>query len=363
VLQSRIAELSGDFDGATIRLTKTLTDNSLSIESRSQVHLALAKLYTRLKKLPDADREFINAIRDDPQNVVPRINYAEHLLYARGDTKSVSAATDEANKITVTTEAKRLASLSEYLGWAREYLGGHASTDIKRILQISFVAPEEAFILGAQFASLSEIVIAMLKAAVIQNLESRDAFGNTALIAASAGNNADIVRLLVANRANVNVPNRDGERALSLAIINGNRDSARLLLNSGAEVNYVDSDNRSPLSVAVTQRDAMMVNELLRRKAKVSTKGMWSAGDLLVMATINDDLETMKSLLDSGIKVDALDQFGKTALISAAYWGRSSVARLLLERGADARLAIGIAKESRNPEMIKMLEDAVKRLI
>ena len=46
------------------------------------------------------------------------------------------------------------------------------------------------------------------------------------------------------------------------------------------------------------------------------------------------DVERLRSLLDGGADIDALDRYGQTGLMQAAVRGRAEVAELLIERGA-----------------------------
>ena len=46
------------------------------------------------------------------------------------------------------------------------------------------------------------------------------------------------------------------------------------------------------------------------------------------------DVERLRSMLDEGADIDALDRYGQTGLMQAAVRGRAEVAELLIERGA-----------------------------
>lgn len=358
ILQSWIAELRGDRDGARRWLTDALALNPDDMHAKAAVHLALAAFHTRSQELSETDREFRKAIKATPGSAGPYVRRAEFLLRMRGDAGAALEAAANANSVAVTPEAKRLASMAEYLLWAREYLRGGGKRDIKRIVQLSFVEPEEAFVGSARHATLSEICEAMLKAGIVRSTEVRDGDGNTALIAAGAGRNSRIARILLSLGANANAKNHNGERALSFFIRNGDRETAMMLLEAGVEIGYVDYDGSSPLSLAVQSRDAVIVAELLRRKAGASMSGGWSDGDLLAAAATTDDVATAAALLDSGVKVEARDRHGRPPIVTAVFWGSKAVVKLFLERGASPDPAMGVAHEAGNAEILEMLRMA-----
>ena len=63
------------------------------------------------------------------------------------------------------------------------------------------------------------------------------------------------------------------------------------------------------------------------------------AGAALRAAASRGELETVRSLLASGVDVDAANEYGATPLIVASIRGRADVVRVLLEAGADPERA------------------------
>lgn len=360
VLQSRIAETVGDHSAAVSHLRAAIDFPGLRKPKSSRLRLELAELLTRRGLLNEADKELLAAIQESPGNLLVRLRRAEWLLYRRGDAPAALRVINEANAIGPTLASRRVKSLADYLGVSRDYLGGKPVAVLQQSIQTAFISPEEAFILAAQHKTLSPICEALLKSGSMRNLEARDSDGATALIGAAGGNNVAVVRLLLERKANLNTRTSGGLRALSMAILTGNREAFRLLLEAGAEVNYTDEDGRTPLLLAVQRRDAAMVIDLLKKRAKPLPGNQWTAGDLLAVTAVLDDADTTKALLDSGISASVRNKAGTPVIVEAIYWRSKGVIRLLMERGADSRTAAEAAKSTGDPDMVEFVRKLVR---
>jgi hypothetical protein len=84
--------------------------------------------------------------------------------------------------------------------------------------------------------------------------------------------------------------------------------------------------------------DEPIVRLLIERGANVNAKSVRGRTPLLMAASANGTTGVVKLLLAKGADVNAADGIGLTPLIAAAAVGNSAAARLLLERGADARV-------------------------
>lgn len=363
VLQSMVAELRGNAGEAKRTLSEILAEPNLKPQTRARLHLALAAHFVRSKRLDNAESEFERATVATPQSVTPFVRRAEFLMYVRGDARRAKAAADQANALNITWAAKRVASLSDYMIWSQDYLAGRPWDRINRIAQTSFVPPEEALILGARHIPLSGICESLLRAGVVREVDIRDGEGNTALIAAGRAGNVKIARHLLARRANINAQNNMADRALSLALRGGARELAMVLLSAGAEIDFMNNHGNTPLALAVQQRDTAMVIELLRRKAKIPSRGPWMGGDLLSAAILNDDIGTLRALLDGGVKVDALDKNDRTALVTAVTSNNKGAIQLLLARGANPDLVLDIARSMGIPDVLKLITAAKRQAI
>src|SRR6266849_5857877 len=87
------------------------------------------------------------------------------------------------------------------------------------------------------------------------NINATDGDGNAALMVAEActtrPGRPELVELLIANGAAVNLQARNGRTALMYAAKNGDTQAVKALLKSGASVNIADNEGQTALMEAV----------------------------------------------------------------------------------------------------------------
>jgi ankyrin repeat protein len=196
--------------------------------------------------------------------------------------------------------------------------------------------------------------------------------GQTALIIASTMGNTDIVAELLDNGADPNVADGNTFTALHAAV----RDSdygadhasrvaaaatVKVLLAHGANpnarinqkkqtvraLNEVSFQGATPLALAAEVNSLDAIKELVKAGAdpNISTEqgttplmlAVGAGTDVQRMRSVEERslaLETAKFLLDLGVDVNAVGQFGWTALHCATYQGLDDVIELLVGRGA-----------------------------
>jgi len=215
--------------------------------------------------------------------------------------------------------------------------------------------------------------------------------GQTALMWAAADHHSAVVKLLLDRGADwkvrsfdreTKVPRlsaassispiaRGGFTALSFAAREGDIESATAMLDAGVDINYGDVDNTSALVVSIMNKQYTFAKFLIDRGADVNLAGGYGRTALYAITDMrNEDysalpnrktedplptLDIVSALLARGANVnlaltanlpgrsgmDAGDTTlgaGTTPLMRAARAGDTAVARLLLAKGADAKL-------------------------
>ncbi len=77
------------------------------------------------------------------------------------------------------------------------------------------------------------------------DINKADNEGNTPLILAASGRNAQVIEALLPKVKNINVVNEKGESALTRAIAGGSSEIASLLLKNGADIKVTDKDGNN----------------------------------------------------------------------------------------------------------------------
>ena len=151
---------------------------------------------------------------------------------------------------------------------------------------------------------------------------------------------ADVARVLIAAGADLNITEPDGANALILATINGHYDLAILLLDAGADPNVADHFGRAVLYAAVDMNTLEPSN---RPEPKVTPRA--TALDVAKAALVrgaNSNRPLERSVPGRSPASQGGDPYlkeGSTAFMRAAKTADLEAMRMLLEHGADARVA------------------------
>jgi ankyrin repeat protein len=151
----------------------------------------------------------------------------------------------------------------------------------------------------------------------------------------------ECAKILLEAKAHINAVDPDGITSTLLAIINGHYDVAAYLVDQGADVNLADRTGRTALYSAVDFHTPPQSNRPAPKEIDSSVASLDLIKDLLAHgANVNAALKTQqpyRAKLDRGD--DTMLTTGTTPLLRAAKAGDTEVVGLLLEKGADPKLA------------------------
>jgi len=172
-------------------------------------------------------------------------------------------------------------------------------------------------------------------------INSADAFGDTALHAACENAHADIVARLLRGGADVMVKNTKGKapaclkfQPLIAVAEDGPEETTHSLLQRGANVKEVNDKGHTALHLAAKSGRNQIVS-LLHEKGCPLDERDYRGRTPLHFAASEGHPEITKILLDKGANVNAKTQAGTTALHWVAVLGNQKLAKVLIDAGAD----------------------------
>jgi ankyrin repeat protein len=155
--------------------------------------------------------------------------------------------------------------------------------------------------------------------------------GETVLMTASRAGNIDAVKILLQHGADVNArENYKGQTALMWAAAEHHPEVVKALLANGADwkVRSFDRETKPPKLSA-----ASSISPIAR--------GGFAA---LSFAAREGDIETARAMLDGGVGIDYGDVDNTTALVVAIMNKQYTLAKFLLDRGADPNIVGGYGR-------------------
>ena len=167
------------------------------------------------------------------------------------------------------------------------------------------------------------------------------AAGDNDLVEAAKKGDVATVRALIAKKADVNEPGRDGSTALLWAAYQSDLAMAQALIAAGARTNTPNKYGVTPLLQASRSGSAPIIQALLRAGAdlKAQTEGETP----LMAAAYAGSTDAVRLMLEAGADVNATDTYQKqTALMWAATEGHLDVVKALLDAKADPNVKAAV---------------------
>ncbi len=180
----------------------------------------------------------------------------------------------------------------------------------------------------------TKAVSAMLEKGIA--VDTVNAIGTTAAMAASARGQLDILKILDQHSANLAFTDDAGDNVWSLAITQHQTATVQFLVDHKLNPNLPVYKDLSPLFVAVLQHQPQIVGILLKAGAKADF--LTDSGGPLHSSLRIADLDSAKLLVSAGAPINRQDPEGETPLMIAAGTGMNEMVSILLKHGAKKNL-------------------------
>ncbi|MCM1323789.1 MAG: ankyrin repeat domain-containing protein [Acetobacter sp.] len=187
----------------------------------------------------------------------------------------------------------------------------------------------------------------------------------TMLMVAVYSGNLEMVDLLLAKGADVNVSGGRGDTVFDMLPMQGDKRlvMAKKLIDAGAEQVPEEFAGRTDLMWAISLKDKDEVQRLIATGVDLDAK---DASDRFVWeyALVCEDKEILQTLVASGMDVNnTFNAAGKNFLMQALYLGNNETAKFLLENGANVNVETqtGVCAGytplffAQNPEIIQLM--------
>ncbi len=194
--------------------------------------------------------------------------------------------------------------------------------------------------------------------------DGSDVSGKTPLMIASKFGDTELVKVLIAAKADVNLSTSSQVTPLFLASIDGFVEIVRLLLEHGAQVDTLTKDGWTALMIACHQGHLEVAQALLDAHAHIHMKGA-DEGTALVAACPNGHIKIVQLLLAHGADVNVVIKDNKlTPLLLAVQGGYIELVELLIAHGADihaktadGNTALTIAEKRADSAMVNLIKE------
>ena len=164
-------------------------------------------------------------------------------------------------------------------------------------------------------------------------IEARDNNGDTPLLCAANYGHKDVVEILLKNKARIEATDRVRGTPLHNAAMCGSKAVVEILLANGAQIEAADKEGGTPLHNAAMCGHKDVVVILLANGAQIEAADK-EGGTPLHNAAMCGHKDVVVILLANGARIEATDRVRGTPLHNAAMCGHKAVVAILLANGA-----------------------------
>ncbi|KAM9313226.1 ankyrin repeat domain-containing protein 26 [Gastrophryne carolinensis] len=166
------------------------------------------------------------------------------------------------------------------------------------------------------------------------DINQLDKENRTPLHLACANGHPDAVKLLVENKAKLNICDNDSRTPLIKAIQCQHEQCANILLDHDADPNVVDVNGNSSLHLAALIPSMAVAVQLLEHGGNINAVNKDGCTPLM-LAVCENHQDIVEFLIKQGASVNLKDNKGRTSLMIAAGNGQISLVKNLLQSNAD----------------------------
>ena len=189
------------------------------------------------------------------------------------------------------------------------------------------------------------------------------------LMSAAVAGNAERVKDLIGQCANVDVQSRAGATPLWVAANQGHLNVVKTLLESGAKFNVQDNKGRTAFEIASQKSNDKSLDFYEQKKYELIKQLLIKRelNELLLQGITAQDRQCnncIEQLLDLGADINVIDKknYGHTALMLAILSSNRDIAKLLIAKGAnvntknfDKQTALMMATAQQDTELVELL--------
>lgn len=193
---------------------------------------------------------------------------------------------------------------------------------------------------------------------IYESLRYKD--GKTSIVTAANNGHLEIIKVLLANGANINIKGYNGNTALLASASKGDIKTIKFLVNENADLSIENNDNETALLVAFKQLKLLdlhktsnsyeylrIINELLKHKILINDRERYlksikfllekskNLNQKLIVSIYFGDIDLIKKYISLGADVNYKSSFGNNLLTVPMKKNRIEITKFLLSKGVD----------------------------